>query len=450
MEGEMAVLFRREKESPPVDPIRHPLGGSSGTAVAPPTDLTIEHVVAGRLVTAEFQPIVRLDTNEVVAFEAFARGPAGSNLSSPLAMFQAAEPLGLTAELDQVAHAAAYRQALQAKLHPSISLFVNADARQLGAPVPDDLAGVVALALARLRMLIEVSDRTLAAAPGKALAGIEKARASGWGIAWEDLGDTPDSLALMPFVRPDVVKINVGSAHDGFQGHAARVVNAAIAYAERSGASIMATGVETEAHIRTARGIGAVLAQGWHFGRPGPLPPTTATPHNPVALIGDLGPFDPKSTPYQIYAEHRTPQGATSAMLEAFAHHLEQRAAIDPEPPVILTSLPGPHMVSGTSLAALQMIKRNASFVSVVMRDKPAFEIPGVRVIQLAEDDPVRDEWTLAIVGPHFAALLTARAQPANRASNGYNFTYGLTYDRELVTRAARALLTRVTESDRT
>jgi DICT domain-containing protein len=69
-------------------------------------------------------------------------------------------------------------------------------------------------------------------------------------------------------------------------------------------------------------------------------------------------------------------------------------------------------------------------------------------VIQLPENDPLRDEWALTIVGPHFAALLTARAHPPNRASAGYNFSYGLTYDRELVTRAARALLHRITEAD--
>jgi EAL domain-containing protein (putative c-di-GMP-specific phosphodiesterase class I) len=312
--------------------------------------------------------------------------------------------------------------------------------------VPDDLQGVVALALARLRMLVEVNERTLVATPRAALSGIEKARASGWGIAWDNLGASPDALALMPFVRPDVVKIDIGLAHEGFRGRAGSVVNAALAYAERNGASIMATGIETEAHLRTARGIGAVLGQGYHFGRPGALPVDTGAPHQPITLIRDYGPTDPLATPYDIFTGHREPTAATPAMIEALANQLEQRALIDPEPPVIIACLPGNCLVSGNSLAQLQLISRNAGFVAVVARQSPAFEIPGVRIVQLADDDPVRGEAAFAVVGPHFAALLTARTVPARSGADEFTMSYGLTYDRPVVERAARALLHRVTD----
>lgn len=408
---------------------------------------TIYDIVKLRLVTAEFQPIVRLDTAEPVAYEAFARGPAGTAMNSPRAMFDAAAPLGLAAELDQVAHAAAYRQALEAKLHPSMSLFVNADARELGAPVPDDLQGVFALARARLRMLIEVSERTLVAAPGMVLSRIEKARASGWGIGWDNLGATPDALALMPFVGPDVVKINVGLAHGGFRGHAGRVVNAVIAYAERSGAAIMATGIESDAHMRTALGIGAVLGQGYHFGHPGALPHHTTAPRSPIKLINDAGPVEPTVTPYELFAAERQPSAATQDMLESLANQLEQRVAIDPEPPVVIACLPGNRMLSGAPLAQLQLISRGAGFVAAVMGEVPPFGIPGVRTVQLAADDPARGEWALVVVGPHFSALLTAR-EDANARDHAYNFRYGLTYERPLVERAARALLHRLGDAD--
>ncbi len=460
----MAVLFRREKEEPPsvVDPftapgvaagVRRPAVVAPAATPAPPqaagAEPTIQDIVQGRLVTAAFQPIVRLDSAEAVAFEAFARGPHGTRLGSPREMFAAAAQAGLAAELDQVAHAAAYRDALNAKLHPSLSLFVNADARQLGTAVPDDLQGVVALALARLRMLIEVSERILVAAPARAMAGIEKARASGWGIAWDNLGATPDALALMPFVRPDVVKIDVSLAHDGLRGHGGRVVSAVVAYAERSGASIMATNIESEAHLNTARGIGAILGQGYHFGRPGELPTNTKPPHQPITLITDYGPVDPQSTPFGIFQEARQPVAATRAMVEALANQLEQRAAIDPEPPVVIACLPQSQLLSGAPLAQLQLITRNAGFAAAVMCEAPGFDIPGVRVVQLAEDDPARDEWAIAVVGPTFAALLTARER-SGRRDGEFAFLYGLTYDRPLVERAARALLHRITDADLT
>ena len=49
------------------------------------------------------------------------------------------------------------------------------------------------------------------------------------------------------------------------------MINAVRAEAERSGAVILAEGIETEAHLRRAEAIGARLGQGWLFGRPGPL-----------------------------------------------------------------------------------------------------------------------------------------------------------------------------------
>src|SRR5690242_1077941 len=127
----MVSLYRRGSdlaERRPGTP--EPVATPSEAPPSPPS-VTIEQVVEKRLVTAEFQPIVRLDTTESVGFEAFARGPAGE-LSNPGALFKAAGAAGLSIELDQVAHAAAYRCALQGKLNPSQSLFVNADPTTLG------------------------------------------------------------------------------------------------------------------------------------------------------------------------------------------------------------------------------------------------------------------------------------------------------------------------------
>ena len=54
------------------------------------------------------------------------------------------------------------------------------------------------------------------------------------------------------------------------------MLNAVAAEAERSGALLLAEGIETEEHLARARAVGATLGQGWLFGRPGPLPPACA------------------------------------------------------------------------------------------------------------------------------------------------------------------------------
>ena len=91
-----------------------------------------------------YQPIVDLDTGHPVAYEALARGPQGSPLESPGALFGAAHELGIVAELDRACRSAAIEGALAARLPPPQALFVNVEpAAVLGDDAPlsheDDL-----------------------------------------------------------------------------------------------------------------------------------------------------------------------------------------------------------------------------------------------------------------------------------------------------------------------
>ena len=433
----MVALYRRGPQlsmQPGAETPAAPVGSS-----VPPA-WTIHEVVAHRLVTAEFQPIRRLDTTESVGFEAFARGPAGA-LSNPGALFGAAATAGLSVELDQVAHAAAYRAVLNGKLNPSQSLFVNADPTTLARAVPADLADVHAQAISRLRLFIDVSERNISRDPSAALAGLARVRAAGWGVAWDNAGTTPDSLALMPLVRPDVVKLDVSLVQGRAHPSAARVVNAAIAYAENVGAAIMAVGIESEEHLTMARGMGASLGQGYHFARPTALPERTKQVVQPIVLIEQTEPPHPFETPFEVYSTRHTPTPASTATLESFAHYLEQRCSIDPDPPVVLACVRGAQLPSGAPLALLEMIARNASFAAAFTEQLPQHPVAGVRMIELAQDDPLADEWALVVIGPHFAALLTARTRTT---ATEETLSLGLSYHRPTVLRAAQTLLQRI------
>ena len=95
---------------------------------------------------AVFQPLIDLDSGDAVGFEALARGPAGSTLESPGALFEAAYGSGRVAELDWVCRAAAFEAAARAGLEPALRLFVNCEPASLGVPCPDDLWPVVDVA----------------------------------------------------------------------------------------------------------------------------------------------------------------------------------------------------------------------------------------------------------------------------------------------------------------
>jgi EAL domain-containing protein (putative c-di-GMP-specific phosphodiesterase class I) len=390
----------------------------------------------------EHQPIVRLDDAEVVAFEALACVPSGCPFDTPAAMFAAAAEAGLTAELDQVAHAVAYRDALAARLHPSVSLFVKADPHELDDDPPPDLADLMALALSRIRVFLEVDAHAMTTAPARTLAGIEKARANGWGIAWDRAEDSPQAFALIPLVRPDVVKMGLALARDHAQPDADRLVDAVRAYAENWGASMVVTDLADEEDLHFAIGVGATLGQGSYYGAPATLSTGTAVPRRPVPLLRPLDALPALATPYQVLTQARRPASGTRQMLDDLADGLARRCGIDPEPPAVVMSVPSAQPMHDGLLERLARMAPNTSFLTVLGAKPPAEPVPGVRFVPVCASDPLSSEWSLAVVGPHFYALLAAR--DSGPVQEPFRYSHVLTHDRDLVLRGARALLSRL------
>ena len=71
--------------------------------VSHPSTTTAEdfsRVLDSRAVQPVFQPLIDLENRHVVGYEALARGPMGSALETPVALFEAAWRAGRVAELD--------------------------------------------------------------------------------------------------------------------------------------------------------------------------------------------------------------------------------------------------------------------------------------------------------------------------------------------------------------
>ena len=79
-----------------------------------PGGVAISRLISSGDVRALYQPIVDLDSGEIVAFEALARGPEGSALESPAKLFGEAARHGLVGELDRLCRSVAIEGALEA------------------------------------------------------------------------------------------------------------------------------------------------------------------------------------------------------------------------------------------------------------------------------------------------------------------------------------------------
>lgn len=390
--------------------------------------------VATAAVTSVFQPIVDLDTLEVVGYEALARGLAGE---SPAQMFSRAYADGSVLELDWACRAAAYEGALAAGFDRTTTLFVNVEPSSLGLPAPDAIAHVQGLAQHRLRVVLELTERAITARPAEMLAAARWARSHGWGIALDDVGADPGSLALLPLLGPDVVKLDLRLVQERPDRDIAAIMTAVLAYAESAGAAVLAEGIETPAHLQAAKSMGARYAQGYLFGRPGPV--SRPAQRQVEFLVPATLPSG--RTPYEVVAPLRQVRASTKPMLVEMAKHLEAQAAAQPTPAVVLSVFQeGRHFTPATA-RRYGALARKSPFVLAVGVGLAAQPVPGVRGADIADNDPLADEWSVVVVGAHFGAALVARDLGEGM------FDYALTHQRDLVLSAAQSLLSRTMPS---
>src|SRR3954454_7402611 len=149
----------------------------------------LHRILAAGLVRSVYQPIVDLDTGEVVAYEALARGPEGSPLERPDLLFAAAREAGRVTELDWACRAAALRGALAAGLRTS--LFVNVEPSLLDAPVPPEVTALLQRAGRELDVVLELTERALTDRPAELLARVVPMGAQGFADALEGVGAGP-------------------------------------------------------------------------------------------------------------------------------------------------------------------------------------------------------------------------------------------------------------------
>ena len=402
-------------------------------------ELELDAVIE-RGIRAIYQPIVDLDSGGVVAYEALARGPAGSALESPGELFGAAGRQGRLAELDRACCAAALRGAVEAGLRSPAALFVNVEPEVIDADLDRASRRSLLDLRGQLNLFFEVTERALTARPAQLLETVERMRSAGFGIALDDVGADQRSLALLPLLRPDVVKLDMSLIHDHPSRRSGEVMSGVCAYAEQTGASVLAEGVETERHLLAARSLDANLAQGWYFGRPGPLAPSARLDRSAVTL--GLPPRVLAMSPVALVHARR---GLSIGVLLSITRALEAQAMqLGAHAVVAATFQDVRHFTALTRVRYERLGARTGLTVALGagMADPPA---DGVRGADLPPGDQLNGEWDIAVLGPHYAGALVARDLGDSGPDRERRFEFVLTFDRGLVTEVAATLISRVT-----
>lgn len=414
----------------------------AGRPLAPASDPLVRaanDVIDHRSVRLLFQPVLHLATRSVVGFEALARGPEGSAVESPLSLLSAAAAAGRLAELDWMCAVSACVAAGEAGLHPSTSLFLNIEPTTLSTPCPDDLRQLARQAQDRLRVFVELKEESLLDHPRQMLEGLSHVRRVGWGVSIDGASAGDAALALLPLVEPDVIKLDLRLA--GRDGAArAAMADGARQYREQSGAAILVQGVEVVEDALFARVAGASFAQGWYFGRAGPLVAGDGQPRSVVPLLDREAVTDDEA-PFDVVAAVVPTAVAERRLLEPMADYIAAQVGDGGSPALLLVSFEQRRTFEPDETARLDRRLAGAAFAVVLGPARSFGSQPRRQVARTAPGHPMRDDWTVIVLGPRYCAALVARDLGERGPTDFRRFRYALTHQPALVARAARAML---------
>jgi EAL domain-containing protein (putative c-di-GMP-specific phosphodiesterase class I) len=427
-----------------VDPTIDGVSGAAHGAprVTPELD-ELDRILRDELISMVYQPIVSLLDDSVVGYEALARGPVQSALSEPAAMFGTAAKHGRLKELDIACQTQAIVQAREVLTTSGHALFVNVEPElALDAAFGRDAAAQASLenllhgVNQACPVVLELSDMYRYESPAEMIHLVTWARSMGFRIAIDDVGIEAPSLSLLPLLEPDVVKLSRSLLLSGPSADLGRVASVVRAQAERTGAAVVSTGIESIRDREFALALGATHAQGYAIGLPTEL---TAAPLRIRSLEPVRASYPERAmSPFQLVADRGEVRTGPRRVIHALSQDLEREAVRQGEACVLATFDRGSTFGAATR-RRYEALARSCRFVCAVGPRVP--EVPGVGVFggEVGPGDAIGSEWGLVVLAPHFSAALLGR--PVDEIDGERHYKFSLSYDRDIATRAARLIL---------
>ena len=220
----------------------------------------IETALRDRTYRLVFQPITRLATGRLFAYEALCRFPGNR---SPEDWFRAASQAGIGSELEVVVAVDAIGPVHL--LPDGVAVCVNASPVAVASGQLADAIRFLPLD----RVIFEITEH---AEPDDLEALAEQTRLlqfRGARIAVDDLGAGCSGVQLLLRLSPEIIKLDrrvvSGVPHDS---RYRAMIEAIVRFADDTGAEVVAEGIETAAELDVLRAMGVHLGQGWLMGRP--------------------------------------------------------------------------------------------------------------------------------------------------------------------------------------
>ncbi len=250
-------------------------------------DDVLQDILAGRKLTALFQPIIQMSSGDIIGYEGLIRGPSDSPLHAPMNLFKVARACGLTLEVEHLCRQVVLERFAELNLPGKLFLNVSPECLLLrNARHGETLEYIAQIGINPERVIIELTENQPTYDYELMREAVLHYRNMGFQIAIDDLGEGFSSLRLWSELRPEYVKIDMhfiqGINSDPIKLQFVRSIQE---IAEKSGTLVIAEGIEAQAELLVLRDLGVAFGQGYHLGRPHAVPARTL----PAEVVQALG-----------------------------------------------------------------------------------------------------------------------------------------------------------------
>jgi len=235
--------------------------------------LQIEKIIDDRLVDIHFQPIVSHKGRKIVGVEALMRCFCGDNgYVPPNMLFAWAAQKGLALQLDRLCREKALEGfAMVQQLHPGMRLFLNIESSIIDKQTVGSGHMVETAARWNIdpsKVIIEINEAKVNDIDALRRF-VRLHRQHGFALALDDIGYGHSNLERITHVKPEVLKIDRSLCREMDKDfYKQEIFKSLIGLARRTGALVVAEGVETKEEVLTAMGLGVDMLQGYYFAKP--------------------------------------------------------------------------------------------------------------------------------------------------------------------------------------
>ena len=220
-----------------------------------------------------YQPIAALPSGKTDYHEALVRIRDGDTLIPPAAIFPVVELRGLEREFDLAVFERIHRDMTSGQLPVGSGISINVSGPSIvDAQVFEKLMRFVPM-LASFKLVIEITETSLITQIAVASTNLARLRHAGFLIALDDFGSGYSSLRYLSSMPVDLVKFDISMVRSLEEGGKQALFIEDLARLIRDGGyALVAEGIESAELLEKVTALGFGHAQGWHIGRPTPLP----------------------------------------------------------------------------------------------------------------------------------------------------------------------------------